>query len=414
LRSRSLIGISFRDIGGTARCSRIIIIDKESRSCRGRPRETIDRNIVRSFASFLSLSLSLSFSPWSSLVARNKSASGRSRALAAGRDFVALHPPLAPLFAPLLVDSPRSPTPPRVLSSSSRPSALLATLHPSQSLPLSSPETARSHATRARPAGWHSVAFSAVHLRVSQSVSQSLSQSVGESGRSGTRERYHRSLLSLSLSLFFLSFSFSFPCTVCNYGLLSPLSFSLSLSSHSYLSPRSLTVFLHCASFFSSFTRSLRSRTSDRVARPMRHEFSSLLSLSPSLFPRALLRVHQPVRDVYFPRSRAARRRGVGKGRNAPTIPRDRRSVSRDEILIGGLRCLWLKIRGRSGCVLVCNTYGKSAMVRPVATTDGKNLTGRARVYTFARISRHSRRPREANSLSFSRCSERDLLLLRA
>jgi len=264
-----------------------------------------------------------------------------------------------------------------------------------------------------RPAGTQSPLAPCISESVSQSVSHWVSQSVNRVARERAKGIIALSFLSLSLSLSFFSRSLSLSHVPYVTTVYSHLSLSLSFF------PLILTFllvhsFLHCASFFSSFTRSLRSRTSDRVARPMRHEFSSLLSLSPSLFPRALLRVHQPVRDVYFPRSRAARRRGVGKGRNAPTIPRDRRSVSRDEILIGGLRCLWLKIRGRSGCVLVCNTYGKSAMVRPVATTDGKNLTGRARVYTFARISRHSRRPREANSLSFSRCSERDLLLLRA
>lgn len=131
--------------------------------------------------------------------------------------------------------------------SSSRPLAAVSPLRsPDHSPPVpvspSRPETARSHATRARPAGWHSVAFSAVHLRVSQSVSQSLSQSVGESGRSGTRERYHHSL---SLSL---SFSLSIRYTIRNHSLLSPLSFSFLLSSRSYLSPRlsvpSLCLFL--------------------------------------------------------------------------------------------------------------------------------------------------------------------------
>jgi len=58
-RSRPLIGISFRDIGGTARCSRIIIIDKESRSCRGRS-ERNDRPERCSFVHSSSLSLSLS------------------------------------------------------------------------------------------------------------------------------------------------------------------------------------------------------------------------------------------------------------------------------------------------------------------------------------------------------------------
>lgn len=206
--------------------------------------------------------------------------------------------------------------------SSSRPLAAVSPLRsPDHSPPVpvspSRPETARSHATRARPAGWHSVAFSAVHLRVSQSVSQSLSQSVGESGRSGTRERYHHSL---SLFLFrSLSLSLSdilYVTTVYSHLSLS-LSFSPLVSTFLLVYP-----FLRCASFFSPFplfTRSLRA--GDRVARPVRHGFSSS-SLSLSLcLPHSLPRVHRPVRDVYFPRSRAARRQERSErerqGRNA-------------------------------------------------------------------------------------------------
>lgn len=166
--------------------------------------------------------------------------------------------------------------------SSSRPLAAVSPLRsPDHSPPVpvspSRPETARSHATRARPAGWHSVAFSAVHLRVSQSVSQSLSQSVGESGRSGTRERYHHSL------------SFSFVLSLSDILYVTTVYSHLSLSlSFSPLVPTFLLVypFLRCASFFSPFplfTRSLRA--GDRVARPVRHGFSSSsLSLSLSVF----------------------------------------------------------------------------------------------------------------------------------
>lgn len=196
----------------------------------------------------------------------------------------------------------RSPTPPRVLSPSSRPSALLTAHHPSPSLslsplPLSVPRL-HAHMQREpdRPAGIQSPLAPCISESVSQSVSQSLSQSVGESGRSGTRERYHRSLLLL----------LSPRCTVCNDNLLSPLSFSRSLLFLSFLLVYS---FLRSTSFFTPFplfTRSLRSRAGDRVARPVRHGFSSPLSLALSL-PRSVTRVHRPVRDVYFPRSRAAR-----------------------------------------------------------------------------------------------------------
>lgn len=90
-------------------------------------------------------------------------------------------------------------------------------LNPSSILPVPTSLACRLHAhmQRARPAGWHSVAFSAVHLRVSQSVSQSLSQSVGESDRHARRDivycNYVHSLLSpFSFFLLFSLCSFSF------------------------------------------------------------------------------------------------------------------------------------------------------------------------------------------------------------
>lgn len=146
---------------------------------------------------------------------------------------------------------------------------------------LSRSETARSHATRARPAGWHSVAFSAVHLRVSQSVSQSLSQSVGESGRSSTRQRYR--LFSL--------------CTPCVTTLYSHLSRSLSLSLSSAvlslslllvpgvrsslsLFPLSLSLFLSCF----LFSLRLSSALGDQVARLVCRGLS-LSVLSPPFTP---------------------------------------------------------------------------------------------------------------------------------
>lgn len=95
-------------------------------------------------------------------------------------------------------------------------------LNPSSILPVPTSLACRLHAhmQRARPAGWHSVAFSAVHLRVSQSVSQSLSQSVGESDRHARGDIVCRNYV----HSLFSPFSF-FP----------PFSFSRSVLSHSIL-----------------------------------------------------------------------------------------------------------------------------------------------------------------------------------
>lgn len=215
--------------------------------------------------------------------------------------------------------------------SSSRPLAVVSPLYSPGHSPLvpvspSRPETARSHATRARPAGWHSVAFSAVHLRVSQSVSQSLSQSVGESGRSGTRERYHA----------FLFLSPIYPYVTTRYS-------HLSLSSRPCLSPglpapSPLRLFLLP---FPSFHSRAFARAGDRVIRASGARHGILLSS----LPRALLRVHRPVRDVYFPRSRV---RGEGAERVGEGTPRrvriagiaDRSRVR--EFTRRSLRCLRL------------------------------------------------------------------------
>lgn len=224
--------------------------------------------------------------------------------------------------------------------SSSRPLAAVSPLRsPDHSPPVpvspSRPETARSHATRARPAGWHSVAFSAVHLRVSQSVSQSLSQSVGESGRSGTRERYHHSL-SLSLS-FSLSLSLSDILYVTT--VYSHLSLSLSFSP---LVPTFLLVypFLRCASFFFSpfplFTRSLRA--GDRVARPVRHGFSSSslsLSLSSSFSPPSASSSARRLLSAFSCGATAGEVGARASRKERVTVRRDRRSVSRERIRVG-------------------------------------------------------------------------------
>ena len=132
---------------------------------------------------------------------------------------------------------------------------LLASSRPRLAPPLSWPLSARpslspsrlprlhAHMQREpdRPAGTQSPLAPCISELVSQSVIESVSR-VNRVARERAKGIIALSFLSLSLSLslFFLSFSFSLPCTVCNYGLLSPLSFSLSLSSHSYRSPRSL------------------------------------------------------------------------------------------------------------------------------------------------------------------------------
>jgi len=88
--------------------------------------------------------------------------------------------------------------------------------------------------------------------------------------------------LSLSLSIYISSsFSFALRYIVCNYSLLSPLSFSLSLSFHSCLSLRSFAAPL--SSPLSLFSLGVFARAGDRVARPVRHGFSS--RLFPSFSP---------------------------------------------------------------------------------------------------------------------------------
>lgn len=91
-------------------------------------------------------------------------------------------------------------------------------LNPSSILPVPTSLACRLHAhmQRARPAGWHSVAFSAVHLRVSQSVSHWVSQSVS---RIDTREE-----ISFIVTMYILysrhSPSFSFSRCVLSHSIL--------------------------------------------------------------------------------------------------------------------------------------------------------------------------------------------------
>lgn len=95
-------------------------------------------------------------------------------------------------------------------------------LNPSSILPVPTSLACRLHAhmQRARPAGWHSVAFSAVHLRVSQSVSQSLSQSVGESDRHARRDIVYCNYVHSLFSPFSFSPPFSFSRCVLSRSIL--------------------------------------------------------------------------------------------------------------------------------------------------------------------------------------------------
>lgn len=96
--------------------------------------------------------------------------------------------------------------------------------------------------------------------------------------------------------------------------------------------------------------------------------------------------MHRPVRDVYFPRSRAARRRESGaraSEKERTDSRRDRRSEFRvREFEASGVSDS--RLQGKVDACCVCNMYGrKSALVLKIATLRGNLRKGRA--FMFAR-----------------------------